>query len=361
MIFREKTDIRPQYPQIGEGTHQVAELNTIIPQKQVFTDFFPIQQFLTGTCASFVPLNGKSPVRLYIAEHDVNILCRADGCRRLSGIPVGQCGNNLIRKMGGKAVHKVQDGPHGRAFPLVYFPTFFAPAIRPVVILRHGPISGAGLLGHMFFQIAQYNLKDLRVGETQLRLLPHPPALMEGKIFRMLLKIFLRRAEGIKGMAPESPVLIPSGTGRDLMLFRKCRIPVIPVKNFPVFQNGRKPVFLKAYGQIGIKGDKFTGPGIISAPRHSLQPVIYGIHHRLFIFCLYYDIFVENAIGKTVFSMLPVFQYNTGVYSGGLLNPEHCIRDFPQIFRQNLRSPMIRPGHDNHIGLFVFRDAHRLT
>ena len=117
--------------------------------------FLPVQQLLAGTGGTFIGLDGEPPVGLDVAEHDMYVVCGAGDGRSLSCVPVGQCGNNFIRKLFGDAVDEIQDGPNGRAVPLILLPAFLALAVSGIVVLGDGPVSGGGLLCHVLLQVFQ--------------------------------------------------------------------------------------------------------------------------------------------------------------------------------------------------------------
>ena len=94
----------------------------------------------------------------------------------------------------GHAVDEVQYRAYGGAVPLVHLPAFVALAVSVIVVLGDGPVSGGGLSLHVLFQVAQNDAEYIGIGQAQLRLVPHAPALIQGKVLRMFVEIFLRRA-----------------------------------------------------------------------------------------------------------------------------------------------------------------------
>ena len=121
-----------------------------------------------------------------------------------AGILIGQRIDGDMRELLADGIvnliDKAQHRPHMGILFFVHGPALFAGAVIAPVILTDGKDRAFRMFQDGFAQVLQGYLENLRIGQAQLRALLDPDAVDFGEIFRVLIEIFVRRHQTVKGM-----------------------------------------------------------------------------------------------------------------------------------------------------------------
>ena len=175
---------------------------------------------------------------------------------RLSGIPIGQGGDDLIGEAFSHLVDKVQQRAHGAAVDFIQGLAGRAAAVAVMVVLADRPIKLIGLLRHKTGQPLDHDLQHLGVGKAKLAL-GIALAVDHGEILRMLVEIVPGGHELVEAVAPEAPagMLLK---GMHFALSGKDRVAVIPVVKLAELEDRISLIILHIQGKIGLMRDFFN-------------------------------------------------------------------------------------------------------
>src|SRR5690349_24847869 len=123
--------------QVWKGADKVVELNDIIPYNNVLRNFSPLFYIRGKICAGGVIRNGFIAADLDAAEHDVDIVARLDGFRRMPAIFIGKGRDHLIGKLIRYLVHEIDNGSRWRSFAIIDPFTVVTGTVVAIVVLAH--------------------------------------------------------------------------------------------------------------------------------------------------------------------------------------------------------------------------------
>ena len=177
---------------------------------------FPLLEIGAERPAGRIGFDRPMAVALDVAQHDIDVVGRANSFRGRTTVTVGKRRNHFVREPGGHAVGESDDRTARSAGLLVQLPAGGTGAVIAVlgigVVLTDRPIKGVGLLAHPVAEVFDDRLQHVRVGQAQLRakvtvgLHADPFAVDQGVIFRMFRKIPVGRQQLRERMHPHAPV-----------------------------------------------------------------------------------------------------------------------------------------------------------
>ena len=172
-VANEILHVRLQRAQVRIRGHQIRKLNHVIPHQDAFGDFPPLLEIGAERPAGRIGFDRPMAVALDVAQHDIDVVGRANSFRGRTTVTVGKRRNHFVREPGGHAVGESDDRTARSAGLLVQLPAGGTGAVIAVlgigVVLTDRPIKGVGLLAHPVAEVFDDRLQHVRVGQAQLR------------------------------------------------------------------------------------------------------------------------------------------------------------------------------------------------